>query len=204
MSFLFVFQNDNDLIDNDNAGQSPAAQAVVLTFSLTYLIILIRSFRFIFSLYRVTLRFTNTIVHVFRRSLQGGSSKRLNENLKQKRFNRRCIQKESNGENFAANDLPFLYIITLIIRSFYISIAISCRDTVAYRVPYPLYILQSILDRSISIVDKSIILLFLLFVFFFFFSSFTNRRLYLCPFLNLVRFFLCIDTDPRYRRVHTL
>lgn len=36
MSFLFVFQNDNDLIDNDNAGQSPAAQAVVLTFSLTY------------------------------------------------------------------------------------------------------------------------------------------------------------------------
>lgn len=36
MSFLFVLQNDNDLIDNDNAGQSPAAQAVVLTFSLTY------------------------------------------------------------------------------------------------------------------------------------------------------------------------
>lgn len=36
VSFLFVFQNDNDLIDNDNAGQSPAAQAVVLTFSLTY------------------------------------------------------------------------------------------------------------------------------------------------------------------------
>lgn len=36
--FSFVFQNDNDndLIDNDNAGQSPAAQAVVLTFSLTY------------------------------------------------------------------------------------------------------------------------------------------------------------------------
>lgn len=34
VSFLFVFQNDNDLIDNDNAGQSPAAQAVVLTFSL--------------------------------------------------------------------------------------------------------------------------------------------------------------------------
>lgn len=30
VSFLFVFQNDNDLIDNDNAGQSPAAQAVVL------------------------------------------------------------------------------------------------------------------------------------------------------------------------------
>lgn len=36
VSFLFVFQNDNDLIDNDNAGQSPAAQAVVLTFTLTY------------------------------------------------------------------------------------------------------------------------------------------------------------------------
>lgn len=36
VSFLFVFQNDNDLIDNDNAGQSPAAQAVVLTFSHTY------------------------------------------------------------------------------------------------------------------------------------------------------------------------
>lgn len=34
VSFLFIFQNDNDLIDNDNAGQSPAAQAVVLTFSL--------------------------------------------------------------------------------------------------------------------------------------------------------------------------
>lgn len=36
MSFLFIFQNDNDLIDNDNAGQSPAAQAVVLTLTLTY------------------------------------------------------------------------------------------------------------------------------------------------------------------------
>lgn len=47
MSFLFVFQNDNDLIDNDNAGQSPAAQAVVLTFSLTYYLIL-TLFRFSF------------------------------------------------------------------------------------------------------------------------------------------------------------
>lgn len=36
VSFLFIFQNDNDLIDNDNAGQSPAAQAVVLTLTLTY------------------------------------------------------------------------------------------------------------------------------------------------------------------------
>lgn len=34
VSFLFVFQNDNELIDNDNAGQSPAAQAVVLTILL--------------------------------------------------------------------------------------------------------------------------------------------------------------------------
>lgn len=47
VSFLFVFQNDNDLIDNDNAGQSPAAQAVVLTFSLTYYLIL-TLFRFSF------------------------------------------------------------------------------------------------------------------------------------------------------------
>lgn len=47
MSFLFVFQNDNDLIDNDNAGQSPAAQAVVLTFSLTYYYLLSILFRFI-------------------------------------------------------------------------------------------------------------------------------------------------------------
>lgn len=38
VSFLFIFQNDNELIDNDNAGQSPAAQAVVLTFSLTYIL----------------------------------------------------------------------------------------------------------------------------------------------------------------------
>ena len=29
--FFFVLQNDNELIDNDNAGQSAAAQAVVLT-----------------------------------------------------------------------------------------------------------------------------------------------------------------------------
>lgn len=47
VSFFFVFQNDNDLIDNDNAGQSPAAQAVVLTFSLTYYLIL-TLFRFSF------------------------------------------------------------------------------------------------------------------------------------------------------------
>lgn len=47
VSFLFIFQNDNDLIDNDNAGQSPAAQAVVLTFSLTYYLLLIHLFRFL-------------------------------------------------------------------------------------------------------------------------------------------------------------
>jgi len=48
VSFLFVFQNDNDLIDNDNAGQSPAAQAVVLTFSLTYYYLILTLFRFSF------------------------------------------------------------------------------------------------------------------------------------------------------------
>lgn len=35
--FFFVLQNDNDLIDKDNAGQSAAAQAVVLTLFFSYL-----------------------------------------------------------------------------------------------------------------------------------------------------------------------
>lgn len=54
VSFLFVFQNDNDLIDNDNAGQSPAAQAVVLTFTLTYYLIL-TLFRFSFGCFDLCL-----------------------------------------------------------------------------------------------------------------------------------------------------
>lgn len=105
MSFLFVFQNDNDLIDNDNAGQSPAAQAVVLTFTLTYYLIL-TLFRFSFGCFDLCLNsyhirpfFIKYILQKFPQSIYQSLLKYFYKNI--------LLLFKQRRESFAAYNLFF-------------------------------------------------------------------------------------------------
>lgn len=118
VSFLFVFQNDNDLIDNDNAGQSPAAQAVVLTFSLTYYL---NAVSFFFWLYDLCSNFNTYpfcikyVLQKFPRSLQSIFTLIYHKNI--------LLLLEKRSESFAAyNSFLFCKITLFTIQFFSISL----------------------------------------------------------------------------------